>query len=170
MTLSLRAGQAADIPRMQQIEQSAAELFRGSSLIDMEDMALVALTDHLAAIEAGLSFVAEVDGRAAGFVMGTMYGPDAYLHEVDVDTTFQRQGIGAALVGAFVASVRERGARAIYLSTFRDPPWNAPFYARQGFREVARPDNLAWMHDIEAQQAEALDLATRVFMRIDINL
>jgi GNAT superfamily N-acetyltransferase len=150
---------------MQQIERSAAELFRDSPLIDLENMAAVAINDHLAAIEAGLSFMADVDGRGAGFVMGEMHGSDAYLHELDVDSAFQRQGIGAGLVRAFVDAAKAKGAHAVYLSTFRDPPWNAPFYGRMGFREVARDDYLPWMVNLEAQQAEFLDLTTRVFMR-----
>ena len=165
MTLTIRPASKADIPRMQEIERSAAELFRGSPLIDMEEMAVVAMTDHIDAIAAGLSLLAEIDGRSAGFAMGEMWGGDAYLHEIDVDTAFQRQGVGAALVTAFLQVANAKGADAVYLSTFRDPPWNAPFYARMGFREVARADYLPWMRDIEAQQAEFLDIATRVFMK-----
>lgn len=169
MTLVIRPGSKADIPRLQEIERSAAELFRGSPLIDMESMAVLAITDHAAAMEAGLSFVADIEGRSAGFVTGEMHGRDAYLHELDVDTAFQRQGLGAALVTAFIRAATAKGARTIYLSTFRDPPWNAPFYARMGFQEVARADYLPWMTAIETEQAEFLDLATRVFLRRDIS-
>lgn len=151
---------------MQEIEREAAELFRGSPLIDITKMAVVAMSDHVGSIEAQLSIVAEIDGRAAGFVMGEMRGVDTYLHELDVGTAYQRRGAGAALVRAFVEAARAKGAVEVYLSTFRDPPWNAPFYARMGFREIARADYLPWMTAIETQQAEILDIATRVFMRI----
>ena len=30
------------------------------------------------------------------------------------------------------------GYRAIFLSTYLDVPWNAPFYTRRGFAEVPR--------------------------------
>ncbi len=166
MTLVLRPATTADIFRLQDIERNAAELFRDSPLIDIGNMAVVALSDHIDAINAGLSFVAEIDGRVAGFAMGEMHGPDAYLHELDVDTAFQRRGVGAALVGAFVEAARVRSVATVYLATFRDPPWNAPFYARLGFREVACPDYLPWMTALEEQQAAFLDLSTRVFMRL----
>jgi GNAT superfamily N-acetyltransferase len=167
VTLAVRRAAIADIPRMQEIENSAGELFEGWDLIALDDMAVVAITDHVAAIDAGLSFIAEVDGRAAGFVMGEMYGPDAYLHELDVDAGYQRRGAGALLVRAFVDAARLKGAALVYLSTFRDPPWNAPFYRRMGFGDVPRADYLPWMASIEAQQAVFLDISKRVFMRID---
>jgi predicted N-acetyltransferase YhbS len=166
--MRLRPATAADIPHLHDIEMSAAALFAGSDLIDMDDTMVVATTDHLAAIEAGLSLVAEIDGRAAGFVMGEMHGADAYLHELDVDMEFQRQGAGALLVHGFAQAARAKGASTVVLSTFRDPPWNAPFYRRMGFQDVERGDYLPWMAEIEAQQAEFLDISTRVFMRLGL--
>jgi predicted N-acetyltransferase YhbS len=167
VTLVLRPAQVADIFRMQEIERDAAELFRGSPLIDITNMAVVAMSDHIGSIEAQLSIIAEVDGRVAGFVMGEMQGADAYLHELDVSTAYQRRGAGAALVRAFVDAARAKGAAVVYLSTFRDPPWNAPFYARMGFRGIQRADYLPWMAAIETEQAKILDIATRVFMQIE---
>ena len=164
--MRLRATFRGDIPRLQDIERSAAELFRNSPLIDITTMTTVYTTDHIHAIDAGLSLVVEVDGRVAGFVMGEMHGPDAYLHELDVDLGYQQRGIGAALVRGFTDAAHRQGAQAVYLSTFRDPPWNAPFYRRMGFADVARGDYLPWMAEIEAQQAEFLDIATRVMMRM----
>lgn len=168
MTIALRAATSADIPRMHQIEDDAGELFAGLGLIDIEDMALVSIGDHGQAIDAGLSLIAELDGRAAGFAMGSRYGADVYLHELDVDRAHQKRGVGAALVRGFIALARARGAGAVYLSTFRDPPWNAPFYRKMGFRDVARGDYLPWMIAIETEQAKFLDIATRVFMRAEV--
>ena len=168
MNLVLRPARLADIPRMQEIEDDAGELFAGWNLVNYEDLATVGMSEHVEAIEAGLSIIAEIDGRAVGFAMGALYGEDAYLHELDVERASQRQGLGAALVSAFVEAVRNKGAETLYLSTFRAPPWNAPFYARLGFREVKREDYLPWMRAIEVQQALFLDLSTRVFMRMDL--
>jgi predicted N-acetyltransferase YhbS len=164
----LRPARLADIPRMQEIEDNAGELFAGWNLVNFDDLATVDMSDHVEAIEAGLSIIAEVDGRAAGFAMGALYDEQAYLHELDVETASQRKGLGAALVWAFVEAARNKDAETVYLSTFRAPPWNAPFYARLGFRDVKREDYLPWMRAIEIQQALFLDLSTRVFMRMDL--
>ena len=164
----LRPGSAADIFRLQEIERDAVTLFRGWPGIDATVLTSVtSLSDHLRSIEQGLSIVVEAEGCLAGFAIGEMQGLDAYLRELDVALNYQQRGHGARLVDAFVAAARARGARHIYLATFRTPPWNAPFYARLGFREVARADYLPWMAELEASQAAFLDLSTRVFMRLD---
>lgn len=166
MTITLRAGRATDIFRLQEIERLAAELFRDSGLIDVDSMGVASMNDHLASIESGISIVAEVEGRLAGFIIGEMHDDVAYLRELDVDPAYQKRGIGARLVHAFVDATRTRGATGIYLSTFRAPPWNAPFYRQLGFVDVARADYLPWMAEIEAAQAVFLDISTRVFMRL----
>ena len=168
MSVTLRAAAIADIPRMQQIEQDAATLFAGLDLIDIHEMATAGISDHCNAIDEGLSLVAETDGRVAGFVIGDRYDEDVYLHELDVGRDYQRRGIGAMLVRGFVDLARAQGAPNIYLSTFRDPPWNAPFYRKLGFSDVPRADYLPWMAEIEQRQAKFLDITTRVFMRLAI--
>jgi predicted N-acetyltransferase YhbS len=166
MTVTLRPTRLADIFRLQEIEQAAAELFRGSPLIDVASMSVIGMADHERSIDEGLSFVAEADGRTAGFVMGEMQGRNAYLRELDVDPAFQKRGIGAQLVKHFASTAKAKGASAIYLSTFRSPPWNAPFYRKLGFRDVARADYLPWMTHIWQEQATFLNMDTRVFMKL----
>lgn len=161
-----RPSRVADIFRLQEVERAAAELFRGSGLVDIDSMAVVSLTDHTAAIETGLSLACEVDGRIAGFVIGEWQGEDVYLHELDVDPVFQRRGVGGALVRAFIDLAKAKRARDVYLATFRDPPWNAPFYRKVGFAAVSRDDYLPWMTALEEGQAAFLDLSTRVFMKL----
>jgi len=168
LSADIRPTHLADIFRLQEIERSAAELFRGSSLIDIDAMAVASLGEHETSIQQGLSFVAEVEGRIAGFVFGEMHFDDAYLHELDVDPAFGQRGIGATLVRKFVSGARAKGAKAVYLSTFREPKWNAPFYRKLGFVDVARGDYLRWMSAIEGEQAKFLDVGTRVFMRLGL--
>ncbi len=167
MTVTLRDIRVADIFRLQEIERAAAELFRDSELIDIDTMAVIPMGDHIMSIEGGISIGAELGGRIAGFVMGEMHREIAYLRELDVDPAYQRRGIGAMLVNGYVEAARAKGAAATYLSTFRDPPWNAPFYRRLGFTDIDRADYLPWMSEMESAQAAFLDLSTRVFMRTD---
>ena len=49
----------------------------------------------------------------------------------------QGRGTGRALVAAAVDEGQRRRLPAITLTTFRTIPWNAPFYARIGFVEIA---------------------------------
>lgn len=166
--ITLRPGRVADIFRLQEIERAAAELFRGSDLIDVDAMSVIAMGDHIVSIDEGMSLVAEDGGRIAGFIMGEMHDDDAYLRELDVDPVFQKRGIGAKLVNAFAEAARAKGAKHVYLSTFRTPPWNAPFYRKLGFDDVAEGDYLPWMSAIASEQAAFLDMNTRVFLKLAV--
>lgn len=44
--------------------------------------------------------------------------------------------MGAALIDHLAGEARAQGHAELSLTTFRDVPWNAPYYARLGFREV----------------------------------
>lgn len=92
-------------------------------------------------------------------------GGEIYLHQIDVHPDHQRRGHGARILGAFCETARQSGAGAVILSTFRDVPWNAPFYRTHGFTDIPHTDYLPWMRAIEADQAKMLDINTRVFMR-----
>ena len=83
-----------------------------------------------------------------------------YVEQLDVLPAFAGRRIGAALLDA----VGERTSGGLTLSTFRDVPWNAPYYARLGFAEV---DVLTpAMAEIRAEHlARGLDEDARVFMR-----
>ncbi len=101
----------------------------------------------------GFSAVDEMDG-------------EAYLAELAVDFDYQGRGLGRRLIAAACDWARICGYRSMLLSTFKDVPWNAPYYARQGFRILA-PDEHS-KPGIKRQrdhEAEFLDLETRVFMR-----
>lgn len=55
------------------------------------------------------------------------------------------------------------------LSTFRDAPWNAPYYARLGFSIVDDATLDDMLREIRAHHvALGLDETQRVFMRADV--
>ena len=61
----------------------------------------------------------------------------AHLEEVDVHPDHGRRGLGRRLVQTVCAWATSHGYDAVTLTTFRDVPWNMPFYARLGFETVA---------------------------------
>ena len=67
-------------------------------------------------------------------------GGTAWLDQLSVLDRWQGRGFGAALIDRTAAAARALGFDTLYLSTYRDVPWNAPFYARRGFAEVPRGD------------------------------
>ncbi len=166
----IRAARLADVPSLAAIERAAAAQFRtlgfeGDFLDETEDPA--ALAD---AIREGRLWVAERDGAPVGFAIGyVLDGGEAWLDEIDVHPDHGRRGIGRALVETVIGWARGLGAPSLGLTTFRDVPWNAPFYAKVGFREEPASDCSAAVREILADEAaRGLPAEKRLAMRLDL--
>ena len=71
-----------------------------------------------------------------GFIATERAGTELHIVELSVHPTVAQQGVGRRLIEAAFAAAENAGLTAVTLTTFRDVPWNAPYYARLGFREV----------------------------------
>jgi GNAT superfamily N-acetyltransferase len=109
-----------------------------------------------------------VAGRPpVGFAAVTVIDGLAHLAQVSVLPAFGRRGIGGALVEQACRWAVGAGHQAVTLNTFREVPWNAPFYARLGFREVAPSGELRALRD--AERRIGLDaLGPRITMRREL--
>jgi ribosomal protein S18 acetylase RimI-like enzyme len=153
-----RPGEADSLPP---IERSAAQAF-----LALPDLAWVATDDVLSVeahhhfMELGGSWVAELDGRIAGFACAQSYGADLHVWEVAVAHEVQGQGAGTALMEAVKAHAAQRHLRRVTLTTFRDVAWNEGFYRRLGFRVLAREEldhRLSQVLDLEYRQGLPLE-------------
>jgi GNAT superfamily N-acetyltransferase len=72
-----------------------------------------------------------------GFACVDVVDGAAHLWQLSVLPSAGRRGLGTALVEAVCGWAAEQGLAAVTLTTFRDVPWNGPFYRRHGFRELA---------------------------------
>jgi GNAT superfamily N-acetyltransferase len=85
----------------------------------------------------GRLWVALAGDTPVGFAHVGIREPNAaHLEEIDVHPQHGRRGIGRRLVSAVCDWAERQGHRAVTLTTFRDVPWNMPFYARAGFEEI----------------------------------
>lgn len=162
----IRLARSAEVALLTEIELAAATRFATSGLdalvSDTQPVPVELLA--LAQSEARL-WVALADGQVVGFALARMLGADAYLEEIDVRPEWSGHGLGGALIAAVSAWAGQQGAVRLTLITFRDVPWNAPWYWRQGFRELplaTLPAPLLAMWQAEA--AHGLDPAQRVVM------
>jgi len=162
----IRLARASDIPALPAIERAAGALFRGqipeALLDDVFDE-----EEHEQARAEGRLWVATEGETPVGFAFVELLAPDlAHLEEVDVLPSHGRRGIGARLVGEVCAWAARRGFAELTLTTFRDLPWNMPFYARLGFVEAPvaelRPEVAAVFR---AEAERGLDPKRRVVMR-----
>jgi GNAT superfamily N-acetyltransferase len=85
----------------------------------------------------GHLWVARAGDRPVGFAHVAVLEPDtAHLEEIDVLPAHGRRGLGTKLVKQVCAWAAANRYAAVSLTTFRDVPWNMPFYARLGFTVV----------------------------------
>lgn len=70
----------------------------------------------------------------------------AHLQQLSVDPAHGRRGLGAALVDVCCRQARRLGYRQLTLTTFRNVPYNAPWYARLGFLIIDEPTGVVNEH------------------------
>jgi GNAT superfamily N-acetyltransferase len=127
----------------------------------------MAAEDHRPFATQGLVWVAEDAGRLIGFATCEAFEHELHLWELAVRLDAQGKGAGRALIAAVVDEARARGLPAVTLTTFRDIPWNAPFYARCGFVELSDGEWGPFLTLVREKEVEiGLDVANRCAMRL----
>ncbi len=150
-----------------EIERAAGRMFEGWDVPEQVMLDMTPAEEFREACEGGQLLVAlSADGEVVGFALVYEHGGEAHLEEVDVHPDHGRRGIGAQLVRSVCDLASEKGLPAVTLTTFRDVPWNEPFYRRLGFDEIPDGELSEDLRAILAEEAErGLDPARRVVMR-----
>ena len=155
-----------DLDTLPSIELAALTLFDGHGLDDIP--ALVTGEAELRkAQEMGHLWVALANDVAVGFAqIKVIEANTVHLDELDVHPEHGRRGLGRMLVMAVCDWAEAKGYEAITLTTFREIPWNMPFYASLGFT-VVPPEalTLALASIVHEEGRRGLDPALRVVMR-----
>lgn len=99
--------------------------------------------------------------RPVAYLISDVVDGCAHIEQVSVAPSHARRGLGAALID-HLASVT---GRPLTLTTFRDVPWNAPYYERLGFRVFEPGPELAALVRRETKRIPGD--APRVAMRRD---
>jgi GNAT superfamily N-acetyltransferase len=150
--MQLRPATDADLEELARIEVDAGRLFLTVDMplvagdeVDREELAR-AIADHRV-------WVASYDGVVAGYVEASVVDGRAHVDQVSVRPAAGRRGIGRALVRHVEAWGAERGLDGTTLTTFRDVPWNGPYYAGLGYRELADHEIGPELRDVMQHEA-----------------
>ena len=164
--VTVRLACAGDLGSLAAIEASGVETFKvyGRPLGDVSESAH---EGHWAGhITAGLLWVADEAGRGPiGFLAAERVDDGLYIAEVDVVMDRQRLGYGRRLMEAAIGRARRERMSSVTLTTFREIPWNAPFYERLGFRTLSVEETPAHLGETMAGE-NARGLHGRCAMRL----
>lgn len=166
----LRLTQESDIALLPAIERSAAQAFRQiPSLAWLADSEVISVARHHDYLETEHSLLAEAAGQPIGFILTEPLDDALFIVEVAVHQNWQHQGIGRMLLKQVIEGAQQMGYPAVTLTTFREVPWNAPFYIRLGFTmldELTLPAGLAAKREQETRHG--LPPESRCAMRLSL--
>ncbi|ADO50017.1 GNAT family N-acetyltransferase [[Enterobacter] lignolyticus] len=171
LNLTIRPASDADIVQLPAIERSAARRFRTvAGLAWLADSEGIDIDAHRQAAAAGGSWVAAVGRVPVGFILAEPQSTALFIREISVHQAWQGRGIGRALLAFIADEARARGCTALTLTTFRDPSWNAPLYARLGFCELDEAEMTpALRQKLAEEAAHGLARESRCAMRLMLN-
>ncbi|MEU6122607.1 GNAT family N-acetyltransferase [Streptomyces sp. NPDC047123] len=173
----IRPVTAAELPVLQDIERAAGEPFRALGMAAIADDEPPAVADLDRFRRAGHAWVAvdpeRADGAPVAYLIGEPLaeagGAVFHIEQVSVHPRAARRGVGRALIEHAADRARAEGARALTLTTFTDVPWNAPYYARLGFRPLTDAGLTPALRAVRTHEAElGLDRWPRLCMRRDL--
>jgi GNAT superfamily N-acetyltransferase len=163
----IRPGRPDEVEAVRAIEVAAASRFGAIGLPEIAAFDPAGPEEVLLRAQEGRLWVtADAGDRPVAFALFGEIDGTLHVEELDVHPDHARGGLGAALIERLDGIARERGLPELTLSTFRDVPWNAPYYARLGFEPIpdeALGPGLAAIRDMIA--AKGVDIIPRVFMR-----
>ncbi|SNR63810.1 GNAT family N-acetyltransferase [Actinomadura mexicana] len=126
----VRTARGEELPGLAEIENSGDAMFReigivfppGPTVVEQmigKGAEIVVAGDP----PVGFGAVEEVDGAV-------------HLEQISVRGDLVGRGIGVLLLEEVKARAAAAGSPGVSLLTFRDVPWNGPWYARHGFAEL----------------------------------
>jgi GNAT superfamily N-acetyltransferase len=166
VSIAIRRARPSDLRRIAAVEDAGGSMF--AEFFGERTVPALTARAPSGAERDGLGFllVAVDDRRLVGFAHVVPHDLHAHLEQLSVLPSYHRQGIGTALVRAAMEEARWSGYDRMSLTTYRDVPWNGPFYAGLGFREVEEGRLERFQRDLrDRERALGLDEpGTRVVM------
>ena len=166
---TLRPARTEDIADMRGIEVAAGELFRplGMDLVaDDDPPSEPELSDY---VDSDRVWVAVAKDQPVGYLTFEHVDGQWHIEQVTVEPEHAGHGLGRQLIERVADLAAAAGVRALTLTTYRDVPWNRPYYERLGFREIPEAAWTPGLRAIRTREAEhGLDAWPRLCMRREL--
>lgn len=166
MNYTIRLARETDLAHLPGVELAAATLFAAYERFQHLLADAMSVEEHRALCAAGRLWVtADENDQPVGFLAVELVDGHPHIQELDIHPDHGRRGLGGAMIEAVCEWARANGQTAITLTTERDIPWNAPYYARLGFEILPEAQWGAGLREIAANEiAHGLNPETRVAM------
>jgi GNAT superfamily N-acetyltransferase len=167
---AIRSARVEELTLLAHIEQSAAIRFLDTPYAFLVDAKPLPLEFVQQRFQAGQVWVAvDQQDTVIGFALAREVDGTLYLQEIDIEPKHGQKGLGYALVDTVRSWANLSDYGVMSLSTFRDIPWNAPFYSKLGFRILDESELTAGFQQIRWQEREAgLPISDRVIMHCEL--
>jgi GNAT superfamily N-acetyltransferase len=164
---SLRDANFTDLPRLQENERQAGEVFRNvgmNAVADDEPLSVELLRGY---VERGQAWViADHLDVPVAYLLADVVDGAGHVEQVSVIPGHSRQGLGRVLLDHACEWALGNGPKAVTLTTFANVAWNAPYYERCGFRRLPADDLTSGLLRIRREESDhGLDAWPRVCMR-----
>ena len=167
----IRAARPDDLPALRELERVAGAPFRDLGMAAIADDEPPSIADLAGFQKQGRAWiVANDEGEPVAYLLLDIVDGNAHVEQISVHPDHARQGLGRKLLESATAWAAQHGLPALTLTTYRDVPWNAPYYERLGFRALTEAQMTAGLRHIRAREAaRGLAVWPRVTMRRPID-
>jgi len=156
--LVVRLACGEEIPDLQAIDKAARTRYAALPGLEFVADAEPISADRLVSAEV---WVAQSSGRISGFAVLQPMDEMLYLANISVVPDASGRGIGATLLAVASNRAKALGLSAVTLATFRAPPWNGPWFRKQGFVPMPEERIGPGLRSILERHARSLDMETR---------
>ena len=151
--MKIRLATQHDFKYLPEIEKDAAKAYKKFVNDFDEDAPVTGVSFYENLKLSSVIFVAEISNHIIGFIIGYELDKQAYIHEISVQQNHSGKGIGSGLLNAFIQWSADNNYQNIILTTFKDIPFNMPFYQKIGFK-VFDPNPALFPNLIKIRQEE----------------
>jgi ribosomal protein S18 acetylase RimI-like enzyme len=168
MAVLVRARRPDDVLLLAPIEQAAGLLFLEVGMPEIAGDDPLPEDMLLQGVDAELLWVAVDEGESlapVAYLLAKNLDESHHIEQLTVHPRYARQRIGSRLIDACGEGAIACGSGSLTLTTFRDVPWNAPYYRRIAFVEMPDSQMSPALREIVQQEHDAgLDRWPRVVM------
>ncbi|MGV9270018.1 GNAT family N-acetyltransferase [Kitasatospora sp. NPDC003701] len=163
----IRTATREELPLLCALERAAGAPFAAIGMPEIAQDEPPAPEELAHFLDEGVALVAlDAGGAPVAYLLAEPVDGALHIEQVSVHPGHARRGIGRALIEHLAAGT---DAPALTLTTFADVPWNAPYYARCGFRPLTAGEVTPGLREIRRREAEhGLDRWPRLCMRREL--